>query len=339
MPVTIRDVARRAGVGLGTVSRVLNHSPLVTEATRTRVKRAVAELDFVPNPAARGLPRGRTNTIAVIVPFFTRPSNIERLRGVENTLVQTEYDLIVYNVETPGHRDQCIREVPRRGRVDGVLVISLPPREADVAYLAKANVPIVLVDAHHPSLDQLNRLVVKDIQGGQRVTEFLIELGHRRIAFVGDSPDSPFNFTSSNDRWQGYRTALRKARIPFKRDYVAQGEHGRVQARDLAKVLLHRPDRPTAIFAASDTQAMGVLEAARELGLSVPEDLSVVGYDDIEVAEYLGLTTMRQSLYESGKGGTELLLHAIEHPLAKPVYQVLPTELIVRRTTAPPCVA
>src|SRR5262245_6862348 len=118
MSVTIRDVAQRAGVGLGTVSRVINNSPLVNQETRTRVERAVAELDYVPNPAARGLPRGRTNTIAVIVPFFTRPSIIERLRGVENTLVQTEYDLIVYNVETPARRDQCIREVPRRGRVD-----------------------------------------------------------------------------------------------------------------------------------------------------------------------------------------------------------------------------
>lgn len=339
MSVTIRDVARRAGVGLGTVSRVINNSPLVHEETRTRVERAVAELDYVPNPAARGLPNGRTNTIAVIVPFFTRPSIIERLRGVENTLVQTDYDLIVYNVETPARRDQCIREVPRRGRVDGVLVISLPPRQADVAYVAKANVPIVLVDAHHPSLDQLNRLVVEDVRGGQRVTDFLIGLGHRRIAFVGDVPDSPFNFTSSNDRLHGYRAALRKAHIPVEPDYVVQGEHGRVRACEMAQSLLRRAQRPTAIFAASDTQAMGVLEAARGLGLSVPHDLSVVGYDDIEVAEYLGLTTMRQSLYESGKRGVELLLHAIEHPFAKPVSEVLPTELIVRRTTAPPRIA
>lgn len=339
MSVTIRDVARRAGVGLGTVSRVINHSPLVNQETRTRVERAVAELDYVPNPAARGLPRGRTNTIAVIVPFFTRPSIIERLRGVENTLVQTDYDLIVYNVETPARRDQCIRDVPRRGRADGILVISLPPQQSDVAYLAKANVPIVLVDAHHPSLDRLNRLVVEDVRGGQCVTEFLIELGHHRIGFIGDTPASPFNFTSSNDRLHGYRTALRKAHIPFERDYVAQGEHGRAQARELACSLLRRTVRPTAIFAASDTQAMGVLEAARDLGLRVPQDLSIVGYDDIQVAEYLGLTTMRQSLYESGKRGVELLLHAIEHPFAQPVCEVLPTELIVRQTTAPPRVA
>ncbi len=336
MSVTIRDVARRAGVGLGTVSRVINHSPLVHKETRSRVERAVADLEYVPNPAARGLPRGRTNTIAVIVPFFTRPSIIERLRGVESTLVQTEYDLIVYNVETPARRDQCIREVPRRGRVDGVLLISLPPRQADVTHLAKANVPIVLVDAHHPSLDKLNRLVVQDARGGQCATEFLIELGHRSIAFVGDAPISPFNFTSSNDRLRGYRTALRKAHIPFKREYVVQGEHGRVQTREMAKALLGGPERPTAVFAASDTQAMGVLEAARELGLSVPHDLSVVGYDDIEVAEYMGLTTMRQSLFESGKRGVELLLHAIKHPFARPVYQVLPAELIVRQTTAAP---
>jgi DNA-binding LacI/PurR family transcriptional regulator len=300
------------------------------------VTRAIAELNYVPNSAARGLSRGRTNTIAVIVPFFTRPAMMERLRGVENTLVETDYDLIVYNVETPERRDQCFREVPRRGRVDGVLIISLPPRQADVKHLATANVPVVLLDAHHPALKKLNRLVVEDLKGGERMTEFLIELGHRRIGFIGDPPVSPFNFTSSNDRLQGYRRALQQARLPFRLDYVGQGEHGRVQARELARQMLQLDKPPTAIFAASDTQAMGVLEAARDLRVRVPQDLSVVGYDGIEVAEYLGLTTMRQFLYDSGKRGVELLLKTIENPAAKSLCQVLPNELVMRQTTAPP---
>jgi DNA-binding LacI/PurR family transcriptional regulator len=261
---------------------------------------------------------------------------MERLRGVENTLVETEYDLIVYNVETPERRDRCFREVPRRGRVDGVLIVSLPPRQSDVRHLAMATVPIVLLDAHHPSLKKLNRLVVEDVQGGERMTEFLIELGHRRIGFIGDPPTSPFNFTSSNDRLQGYRQALQQARIPFRPEYVGQAEHGRVQARELTRRMLQLAKPPTAISAASDTQAMGVLEAARDLGSRVPHDLSVVGYDDIEVAEYLGLTTMRQCLYESGKRGVELLLKTIENPSTKPRCEVLPADLIVRQTTAPP---
>ena len=336
MTPTIRDVAKRAGVGVGTVSRVLNRNALVSEETRRRVTRAIAELNYTPNPVARGLSRGRTNTIAVIVPFFTRPAIIERLRGVQNKLAESDYDLIVYNVETPERRDQYIRQVPYFGRVDGVLLISLPPRRTDVKYLAKTKVPIVLVDAHHPLLNKLNGLVVDDVKGGEQMTQFLIELGHSRIGFVGDFPTNLFNFTSSNDRLQGYRNALRKAHIPYRSSYVGQGEPGRAHAREIANQMLQLPKPPTAIFAASDTQAMGVLEAARDRGLSVPHDLSVAGYDDIEVAEYLGLTTIRQSLYESGKRGVELLLNAIGDPTMKPSCDVMPTELIVRQTTAAP---
>jgi DNA-binding LacI/PurR family transcriptional regulator len=336
MSATISDVARRAGVGIGTVSRVLNDRPLVSQETRTRVVNAITELNYVPNSTARGLSRGRTNTIAVIIPFFTRPSMVERLRGVENTLVGTDYDLTIYNVETPERRDECMRQVPRRGRADGVLVISLPPLKSDVIRFSKADVPVIFVDVPYPSVKKFNRLTVEDVKGGEQVTEFLIELGHRRIGFIGDPQTTPFNFTSSNDRLRGYCNALERARIPFHPEYVGQGEHGRAPACELARAMLQLANPPTAIFAASDTQAMGVIESARNLGLRVPQNLSVVGYDDIEVAEYLGLTTMRQPLYESGKRGVEILLNVIEHPSSKPMCEVMPIKVISRQTTAPP---
>jgi DNA-binding LacI/PurR family transcriptional regulator len=133
-----------------------------------------------------------------------------------------------------------------------------------------------------------------------------------------------------------YRQALEEAEIPFQLDYHGQGEHSRAEARRLARKMLKLPDRPTAIFAASDTQAMGVLQAARELGLQVPGDLSVAGYDDIEVAEYLGLTTVRQLLYESGRRGVDLLLDILEGKYREPVCEVMPTELIVRGSTSRP---
>jgi len=145
--VTIRDVAKKAGVGLGTVSRVINNSPLVSDATRKLVNDVIAELNYVPNPTARRLSPnptarrlslGKTLTIAVIVPFFTRPSVIERLRGIANTLAESEYDLNVYNVETAQRRDACLREVPRRARADGVIIISLSPRDEDLSRLENA---------------------------------------------------------------------------------------------------------------------------------------------------------------------------------------------------------
>jgi LacI family transcriptional regulator len=336
MTTTIRDVAKRASVGLGTVSRVINDSSHVSEATRQRVLNAIAELNFVPNPTARRLSLGKTLTIAAVVPFFTRPAEVERLRGVENTLAESEYDLILYNVETPEKRDAYFHDVPRREQTDGVLIISLSPRDDDIEWLARTNIPIVLVDANHESLTSLNRVITDDVAGGCLATQHLIDLGHTRIGYISDWIATPFNFTSSRDRLQGYRTALQVARIPFRADYHRQGEHGRYEARRLANELLQLPDRPTAIFAASDTQAFGVLEAAQDQCLRVPRDLSVIGYDDIEISEYIGLTTVHQMLYESGRRGVELLFEVLSNPAMKPQCDVLPTRLIVRKTTAAP---
>jgi DNA-binding LacI/PurR family transcriptional regulator len=160
-------------------------------------------------------------------------------------------------------------------------------------------------------------------------------LGHRRIGFVGDVIDNPFHFVSSRDRYLGYRQALQAAEIPLHEALYAEGQHGRPEAREMARRMLSLSDRPTAIFAASDTQAVGVLEAARQVGLRVPQDLSVVGYDDIELADIMELTTVRQLLFRSGQRGVELLLQTLQDPHTDPQHVHLPTELIVRGTTAP----
>lgn len=331
--VTIRDVAEYAGVGLGTVSRVINNSPLVSEETRNVVKQAILELDYSPNPTARRLSLGKTLTITVIAPFFTRPSVIERLRGIESCLAESEYDLIIYNVETIQRREKCFRDVIRPDRADGVIIISLSPLDEDIILLERSEIPVVLVDANHPSLTKLNRIIVDDVKGGRLATQHLIDYGHRHIGFISDILDSPFNFTSSRNRYKGYQLALERAGLPIKSEYHAHGEHGIYEACRLAIEMLSLPQKPTAIFAASDTQAMGVLEAAREMDINVPQELSIIGYDDIEVAGYLGLTTMRQLLYESGHRGVEVLMQTLEEPPGEPVCEVLPTKLVVRKTT------
>jgi LacI family transcriptional regulator len=332
-PATIRDVAKRAGVGVGTVSRVLNDNPSVSDATRQKVLMAIDELDYTPNPIARRLSLGKTLTIAAIVPFFTRPSFVERLRGVEYALADSEYDLILFNVETVSRRDACFRKVPRRERVDGLLIISLSPSDEAVDRFLQAGVPTVLVDTHHP---RLSRVVIDDVDGGRTATQHLIDLGHRKIGFVGDRFENPFNFVSSRYRYEGYRQALDEARITFRPEYHCQGKHGRKEAREMAHSLLSLADPPTAVFAASDIQAIGVLEAADDAGLEVPRDLSVIGYDDIEVAEYLHLTTIRQPLFASGVEGVDLLLETIATPPSSPSQILLPIDLVVRHTTAPP---
>ncbi|MDQ7030480.1 MAG: LacI family DNA-binding transcriptional regulator [Ardenticatenia bacterium] len=330
MAVTIYDVAKRAGVGIGTVSRVLNGSPQVRDETRQRVLAAIEELNYRPSPIAQRLSLRKTLTIAVIAPFFTRPAFVERLRGVEATIAESEYDLIVYNVETTDKRDACFHEVPLGHKVDGVLIISLSPGDDDVARWQETGVPVVLVDAYHPAL---SCVVVDDVAGGYMATRHLIELGHRRIAYISDPLVNPFNFTSSRDRYTGYRQALADHDIPFRPAYHQQGEHGRAQARLLTHNLLNLDDPPTAIFAASDTQALGVMEALRERGLRAPDDVAVIGYDDIEVAEYLELSTVRQPFFKSGTLGVELLLKHIDDPQQPPQHVELPVELIARRTT------
>ncbi len=330
---TIRDVAKKAGVGVGTVSRVLNQSTAVSAATRSKVQTAIAELDYTPSPIARRLSLGRTMTIGVIAPFFIRPSYVERLRGVDVVLADSEYDFIIYNVETVARRDACFHDISRQERVDGLLIITLPPTDEEVARLKQANIPAVLVDGGHP---QISHVMIDDVAGGYQATRHLIDLGHRKIGYISDLlQESPFGFRPVADRYQGYRNALADAGIEFRTEYHRQGELSRREASRLAHELLTLPDPPTAIFAYSDTQAFGVLRAAQNLGLKVPEQLSVIGYDDIEISEFLHLTTIRQHLLESGQRGAELLLAEIIHP-GPPQEIILPTDLVLRSTTAPP---
>jgi LacI family transcriptional regulator len=336
MPATIRDVAKKAGVGLGTVSRVINKSPQVSQVTRERVQQAIEALDYRPNPIARRLSWGKTLTIAAIAPFFTRPATVERLRGVELSITGTEYDLIVFNVETPERRDFTFAEVARRERVDGALIISLPPGRDDLERFEQAQLPIVLLDVNNPKLTNFNRVIVDDVEGGHKATQHLIKLGHKRIGYISDAFDDPFLFSASRKRFEGYQQALSDTGIEVDPDLHSCGDHGRYEAQRLANEMLTLDNPPTAIFAASDTQALGVLEAARELELRVPEELSVIGYDDVELADYVSLTTVRQQLFESGQVGLQLLLDTISEPTREPVCKELHSELVVRSTTAPP---
>lgn len=331
MTATIRDVAKQAGVGLGTVSRVLNQSPLVSNETRQRVLQVIEDLGYTPSRAARSLSLGKTLTISTVAPFFTRPSVVERLRGIEAALNGSAYNLVVFNVESVERRDACLHELPRRERSDGVLIVSLVLDDAEIFRLRDTGTPVVLIDRQHHRLPSVS---IDDSYGGYLATRHLIELGHRRIAFLGDTHDDLLNFTSSVDRLKGYQRALDEAGLIYREAYDARGPHGRAEAHRLARILLDLEDPPTAIFAASDTQAMGVLEAARDTGRSVPHDLSVIGFDDIDVAEYLNLTTVRQPLFATGVRGVESLLSLIAGQSLGQQSEVMPIELVVRGTTA-----
>jgi DNA-binding LacI/PurR family transcriptional regulator len=331
--VTIRDIAKRAQVGVGTVSRVLNNSSSVSEETRHKVLSVIKELDYSPSLLARRLSLGRTQTVGVVLPFLTLPSFVERLRGVQHALGGSEYDLVLFSVDSPERRDQYFHELTRGSRADGLLIISLAPDDVQAERFLANGIATVLIDALHPSL---HRVVVDDVKGGYLAAQHLIDLGHRRIAFLSDHLESPYRFVSMRQRYRGYQQALEEAHLPASRKYLRQGPHGREEAQRMAAALLRLPEPPSAIFAASDTQAIGVLDAARDHGLKVPDQLSVIGYDGIRDAEYLDLTTIEQPLFNSGVVGVETLLQVLESDASPAEANCLPIELIVRGTTAPP---
>ena len=219
MATTIRDVAKSAGVGLGTVSRVLNDSPRVSEATRQRVLETIDELEYIPSPLARKLSLGKTLTIAAAIPFFTRPSPVGRLRGIANTLADTEYDLIVIDLEAPERYEAYFSKLARGFQVDGVLLISLAPRRETLEKIIQAGTPLVLIDVNDPTMDDYSRVIVDDVGGGCLATEYLLGLGHRRVAYISDNFADSHYFTSSKHRFEGYRLALKKAGIPVRNNY------------------------------------------------------------------------------------------------------------------------
>jgi LacI family transcriptional regulator len=330
---TIADVAKHAGVGLGTVSRVLNGSPQVRDSTRARVLSSIEILDYRPNPLARGLSRGRCQTLGVVVPFFTHASAVERLRGVVAALDQSRYDLVLFNVESPVHRDQHLASITGRDRADGLLIMSLPIPRGDLDRLTAAGVPVVLVDARGKGVPAV---VTDDVAGGRLATEHLVRLGHTSIGFIGDDPRNSFGFTSSAQRERGYAAVLAEADIQYRSELVRHGGHDRLVAQELAADLLAEPNPPTAIFASSDVQATGVLAAAAVSGLRVPEDLSVIGFDDIELSAYVGLTTVHQALFESGELGARLLLDAVSGVVPAATEHSFPVAVVERATTGAP---
>jgi DNA-binding LacI/PurR family transcriptional regulator len=332
MTATIHDVALEAGVGIGTVSRVVNNSPRVKPATRERVLAAIDKLQYKPDPIARSMISKRTNSLGIIVPFFTRPFFMEVLRGVEAVSARLGRELILYNVETDAQRDHYFSELPMHRKVDGLLIVSLPLADTVSGRLKDAELPVVLIDAYSPLFTSL---VVNNVEGAYQAVRCLIEKGHRRIGFINGEIEGNFKFNQANDRLIGLHRSFGEAGLLFEPELVLTSEWSRMGGKQAALQLLSRQERPTAIFAASDMQAVGVLDAAKALGIPVPEQLSIIGFDGIEVSELLDLSTVQQPMQEMGQAGAETLVELIDNATKAPELIRFDTRLVERRTTGP----
>lgn len=341
---TIADVAAASGVGVGTVSRVINGAANVRETTRVSVQKVIDQLGYRPSHLAASLSRGTARTMAIVVPHLTRPSVVMRLAGALAVLDEQGYDTVVCNVDTPEQRDHHLAALTRRHRADGVIVVSLRLSRQHLASFQRTGVPLVTVGVLAPGVPQT---VTDDVAGGRLATEHLLSLGHRRIGFVGDTARrmsaTNLGVSASQHRLAGYRQALAAAGVGYDPALVRRGPYGAVNAEALAAELLALPDRPSAIFAASDTQAMGVLTAADRCRLPVPGQLSVIGFDDIESAALLGLSTVRQPLERSGAEGARRLCALLRGERVRPLRQLLALEVVPRssaasfRVTGPRC--
>ena len=328
----IVDVARAAGVSTATVSRALRGLPNVTESTRQRVLAAAAELGYVASPSASSLASGRTRTIGVLTPWVRRWYFANVVDGAERALRETNFDALLYRFDlTAGERRRVDPAVLRR-RVDGILVVGLPMRQSEVDDLVALGQPLIYVGSGPPG-----QLTVRldDRRAGREATEHLLGLGHTRIAHVTGDADKESAWAPGVHRLEGWRTALRGAGVTPDEGLVVHGDFELESAREHAHRLLRaRPD-VTAVFAASDEMAMGVILAARELGLRVPADLSVIGVDGHELGELVGLTTMAQDAVGQGDEAARLLLAWIAGA-KREVDPSSPARLVVRSSTAPP---
>ena len=333
MSVTIYDVARKAGVGIGTVSRAINDSGSIAEHTKERVLAVAGELGFRPQASARGLARKKTNTIGVIVPFFTGYFFMELLRGIQEEISKHQYDLILYSVDRINKKEILLKKISQERKIDGLLFVSLEMTDGDADNFLVSHFPVVLIDNHHPGLDSIT---VENRDGAYIATQHLIRLGHTRIAMInGHLKSSP-----ARARLEGYKKALHDHDLDFRNEYMfisdfVHGEDGFNQAAgyEAMKHLLNlNHHRPTAVFISSDIQAVGAMKAIRESGLDIPEDMAIVGFDDIEMAQHIGLTTMRQPMFQMGRLAVERLVERMSGEQSNGFHQTFHTELIIRES-------
>lgn len=327
--VTVYEVAEKAGVSIATVSRVLNNPEKVNPDTRDRVLSVIDTLGFVPKAEAAARARRAHGRIGVLAPFFTYPSFVARLRGVADVLAESPYELAIYNVDSSSRRVGYLASLPVTRRIDGLIVMALPFNDEAANRLLAHDLQTVLIEFSRPGFSSIRH---DNRAGGAMAAEYLLSLGHRRLAFVGDADVPDYTLPSSDERLEGFGGVLARHGLALPDPYVECAPHSLENARQCGHRLLALPEPPTAVFAASDTQAMGVLKAARERHVRVPQELAVVGFDDVEVADYIGLTTIRQPLHESGRVAVSLLLDRLADP-TRPTQEVwLPLTLVKRET-------
>jgi LacI family transcriptional regulator len=324
--VTIQDVAKTAGVSVSTVSRVLNSKVDVASETQDRIRSVIEDLGYTTNLAARSMRSFKKNLVGLIMPDIAYPFAVEVMRGVNQAIAESEFDLLVYttgDVRKSGRasHEQKYVSLLNNSITDGAIIV------APVTGEFSTDAPIVSIDPlmsdpNYPAVHATNHQGALDAMG------YLLELGHKRIGFISGRAE----LESSARRLKGYRDALEKAGISLDEKLIASGDYTTVTGAKCAQELLSLADPPTAIFASNDQSAMGVYQVAQELGLRIPEDLSVIGFDNIMESKYMQLTTVDQFIYEMGFVATQMLIKLINGETLDTQTYKMQTRLVIRNS-------
>ncbi|MGB4476255.1 MAG: LacI family DNA-binding transcriptional regulator, partial [Bacillota bacterium] len=330
---TIKDIARKVGVSPSVVSRALNNKYGVKESTRQAVLRAAKELGYHPNVAARSLVTKRTEMIGVIIPDISEPFYSRMIKGMEYVASKTGYTLLFSNSYESLEQSKAVVKMVEAQRVEGLIVVGSSLKERDYIYsLIDKGTPFVVIERHY-SDPRMNCIWVDNVVGGYVATKHLIQCGHTRVAHISGDLDVEV----AAERLKGYKKALDEAGIPFSPDLVVSGAFVWQDGYHGMKALLSRTPRCTAVFAGNDSMAYGALQAIAEAGLSVPQDISVIGFDDLEFSSLTNppLTTVRQPRYEMGRDAARLLVTCLEQSTQDKGMKICyPPEIVIRRSTS-----
>ncbi|MDX5630560.1 MULTISPECIES: ribose operon transcriptional repressor RbsR [unclassified Brenneria] len=327
---TMKDVARLAGVSTSTVSHVINNDRFVSDAVRDKVMAAVEQLNYAPSALARSLKINQTQTIGMLLTASSNPFYAEVVRGVERSCYERGYSLILCNTEGDSDRMSRSLETLLQKRVDGVLLMCTESHRPLPDMISRyPSIPMVMMDwaPFDVGID-----VIKDnsLLGGELATNYLISRGYRKIACIAGPKDK----TTAYNRLEGYRQAMQQAGLPIPDGYEIFGDFEFETGYRAMQRLLSLAEKPDAVFAGNDAMAVGVYHALYQVGLSVPQDMAVIGYDDIELARFMSppLTTIHQPKDELGELAVDALLYRLEHPDTEPNVLMLTPELIVRNS-------
>lgn len=333
---TMKQVAEKARVSTTTVSHVINNTRVVSEDARERVLAVINELRYIPSAVARSLKNDKTHTLGMMIPNNSNPYFAEIIQGIEDESFKLGYNIILCNSYDDPKKQAAYTRVLMEKRIDGLILVSSGSDEELNQLLNDEGIPKVLVDREVPGLIA-DFIEADHEQGGYLATKYLIDLGHRNIACVA----GPQNLLLSSDRVHGYRRALQEAGIPLRDDFLTYSDFTSEGGFNAMQQLLALPQRPSAIFLSNDLMAIGGLCAAQQAGVRIPEQLSIMGYDDIALASFSTprLTTIAQPKYEIGVLTAQVMVARIRNAELPWRREMLQTKLVIRQSTAPPATA